>query len=121
MGKAIAILVFLVLLAGFAIIRSVAVGAKAAYEAVFDPGANDQRVRKIIENCFYRVNHYASTRLNNDRSNLAVVIAELTPMTQSFIMDEGYRVSSDAARNLVCKAMIAGGFASEAQLNAEFA
>ena len=116
MGKALIAVVFLGFFVIFLIVKFVLSGAKAAYEAVFDPNAKDDRARRILENCFVRIAHTMSARYDGNPANLRLLIAEMVPKLQAYIFDEGYKVPSQIAQNLVCRAIVVGRYATEEEV-----
>jgi hypothetical protein len=116
MGKGLVLLVFAVCFVAFVVLKLVFVGTKAAYEAVFDPGAKDQRVRELISHCMLRVSHAMHERYNGQPGQLRVAILELTPLVQSIILERGYKADAAMARAIVCSAIVAGGHASQSEI-----
>ena len=112
MGKAIIFVVFAVGFVIFLLIKLVATGTKAAYEAVFDPGAKDERARAVISDCMLRVSHVMHENYKGNEAELGLAILQLTPAVQSLVMDKGYRIDSGIARQIVCDAIVAGGHAT---------
>jgi len=52
MGKAIVLVFFVGAFIVFAIIKAAFFGAKEAYNAVFNPNANDEKVKQVIAQCY---------------------------------------------------------------------
>jgi hypothetical protein len=117
MGKGIVFVVFLIGFVIFMLIKLVATGTKAAYEAVFDPGAKDEHIRSLIAECMLRVSHVMHEKYTGKEAELGLAIAQLTPAVQSMVMDKGYRITSTIARQIVCDAIVAGGHASREAVN----
>lgn len=117
MGKAVGGIFFIGLFIVFLIVKYAFTGAKAAYEAVFDPQAKDDRIRTLIENCMLRVSNAMHEKYNGDESGLSLAILHLTPMVQSAIMEAGYNVPAAVARSIVCDAIVNGKHASRSQVN----
>jgi hypothetical protein len=116
MGRAIAIFFFIVCFLVFVAIKAAATGAKAAYEAVFDPGAKEERIRAILRNCYERVTRAIRQRHDGRTETLRILIAEQVPAVQAYIFDQGYKVPADMARRLVCTAIVDANLASEDQV-----
>jgi hypothetical protein len=116
MGKAVVFIIFAICFVIFILFKYVFVGAKAAYEAVFDPNAKDDRIQRILGNCYTRVVAAMSQRYNGNPDNLRLLIAELVPTIQSYIFDEGYKVPSSVAKAVVCQAIVTANIASEDQV-----
>lgn len=117
MGRAAVFVVFAIGFVVFLLIKLVATGTKAAYEAVFDPGAKDERIRSLISECMLRVSHVMHEKYTGNEAELGLAIAHLTPAVQSMVMDKGYRLDSKIAKQIVCDAIVAGGHASREAVN----
>jgi hypothetical protein len=116
MGKAIGFLVFFAFFIVFAVIKTMMTGAKAAYEAVFDPNAKDARVEKLVHDCMLRVSHTMHEKYTRQPGELKMAILQLTLVVQSMILEAGYKVEAAVAANIVCKAIVIGGHASDAEI-----
>lgn len=117
MGKAIGLIFFFVLFVVFSVIKSAAKGAKAAYEAVFDPNAKDERIKNLVGNCMLRVSHTMHEKYSGNPSELPLAIVHLTPVVQSMILEAGYNVPANVARSIVCDAIVFGKHATEDQVS----
>lgn len=117
MGKAFVFVVFLICFVIFAIIKFVVVGTKAAYEAVFDPNAKDERARAVIAQCMAAVQHVMQNNYSGQPGELSMAILQLTPAVQSLILDRGYQVTSVIARAIVCDAIVTGGHATREEVD----
>ena len=51
-----------------------------------------------------------------DRRTLRQLIAEMVPLTQSYVFDSGYKIPSDLAKTLAISAVVASGRASEREI-----
>jgi len=112
MGRAVIFIVFAIGFVIFMLIKLIATGTKAAYEAVFDPSAKDSRARAVISECMLRVSHVMHEKYKKNEIELSLAILQLTPAVQSMVMDKGYRIDSGMARQIVCDAIVAGGHAT---------
>lgn len=117
MGRAIVFVVFFVGFIIFAVIKVAVVGTKAAYEAVFDPNAKDERVRRLVANCMLRVSHVMHEKYTGQPGELSVAILQLTPAVQSMILEQGYQVTADIAKSIVRGAIVAGGHATQEEVD----
>ena len=116
MGKALLAVVFLVGFVIFFLAKTVMVGTKAAYEAVFDPSAKDERTKALVSDCMLRVSHKMHETYTGKTGELTLAILQMTPMVQSFFFDKGYKLDSTIARGLVCEAIVVGGHASREEV-----
>jgi hypothetical protein len=116
MGRGVIFIVFLVGFVIFTILKMIFVGTKAAYEAVFDPSAKDERIRGIIADCIVRVNDVMRTQYEGGLGELSILILHLTPMVQSYILERGYQTTAAIARGIVCDAIVIGGHATHEEV-----
>ncbi|MDM0116214.1 hypothetical protein QTI66_29030 [Variovorax sp. J22R133] len=116
MGKALIGVVFIIGFVVFLVAKTVILGTKAAYEAVFDPTAKDDQTKALISDCMLRVSHKMHESYTGKAGELTQAILHLTPMVQSFFFDKGFKVDSAIARRLVCEAIVAGGHASHEEV-----
>lgn len=117
MGRAVIFIVFLIGFVLFALLKMIFSGTKAAYEAVFDPNAKDERIKALIEDCMLRVSHSMYQNYTGKSGELTLAILQLTPVVQSLILDRGYKANSDEARSIVCQAIVMGGHATQEEVN----
>lgn len=117
MGRAFVFVIFLIGFVIFAIIKFVIVGTKAAYEAVFDPNAKDERAKAVIAQCMAAVHHVMHNNYTGKPGELSMAILQLTPAVQSLILDRGYQVNSAIARAIVCDAIVTGGHATREEVD----
>lgn len=113
MGRAIIFVVFLIGFVVFALLKMVLVGTKAAYEAVFDPNAKNERIRSLIDSCMLRVSHVMHETYTGKPGELSMAILQLTPAVQSMILEHGYQVNAEIAQAIVRNAIVAGGHATQ--------
>ena len=116
MGRAIIFVVFVIGFIIFALIKFVLVGTKAAYEAVFDPTAKDDRVKTLVADCMLRVSHSMHELYTGKPGELSMAIMQLTPAVQSMILEKGYQVNAAIARSIVCEAIVVGGHATREEV-----
>lgn len=117
MGRAIIFVIFLIGFVVFALIKMVFVGTKAAYEAVFDPTAKDERVKTLVADCMLRVSHIMHERYTGHPGELSMAILQLTPAVQSMILERGYQINAAIARAIVCDAIVIGGHATREEID----
>lgn len=117
MGRAIIFVIFLIGFVIFALIKMVFVGTKAAYEAVFDPTAKDERVKALISDCMLRVSHVMHEKYTGQPGELSIAILQLTPAVQSMILEKGYQTNASIARAIVCDAIVIGGHATREEVD----
>lgn len=117
MGRAFIFVIFLIGFVIFAVIKMAVVGTKAAYEAVFDPNAKDERVRALVANCMLRVSHVMHEKYTGQPGELSMAILQLTPAVQSMILEQGYRVNADIAQAIVRNAIVEGGHATQEEVD----
>lgn len=117
MGRAIIFVIFIIGFVIFAIAKLIFTGTKAAYDAVFDPSAKDEKIKKLIADCMLRVSHSMHEKYTGQTGELSMAILQLTPAVQSMIMDSGYQVSSSVARKIVCDAIVIGGHATKEEVD----
>lgn len=113
------LLIFIVFIIGFfvfALIKITFVGTKAAYEAVFDPTAKDERISALVADCMLRVSHIMHEKYTGQPGELSMAIMQLTPAVQSMILEKGYQVSPAIARTIVCDAIVNGGHATRSEV-----
>jgi len=116
MGRAIVFIFFIVAAAIFWVIKAAVVGTKAAYEAVFDPAAPDRRIQAILEGLYLRLEQYMRQNYAGDIGKLRLLVAEMVPLAQSYVFDSGYKIPSEIARQIVIRAVIASGRATEQEV-----
>ena len=116
MGRGIVLIIFIIGFVVFAIAKMAIVGTKAAYEAVFDPNAKDERIKSLVSDCMLRVSHIMHEKYTGQPGELSMAILQLTPAVQSMILEKGYQASADIARTIVCSAIIAGGHATREEV-----
>lgn len=116
MGRAAIWVIFMIGFVIFLMIKFVIVGTKAAYEAVFDPNAKDERVKELISLCMLRVSHAMHEKYTKQPGELQMAILQLTPVVQSMILERGYRADASIARAIVCSAIVAGGHATQEEV-----
>lgn len=95
----------------------VLLGTKAAYEAVFDPTAKDERIKALVADCMLRVSHTMHEKYTGQPGELSMAILQLTPVVQSFILERGYQTTAAIARVVVCEAIVAGGHATREEVD----
>ena len=117
MGRGVVFVVFLIGFVVFALIKYVFIGTKAAFEVVFDPNTNDHKVKLIAAKCADLVELSMKRNYKGDPKELSIAIHMLTPYVQSLILDHGYQVDSAVARRIVCSAIVAGGYATRAEVD----
>lgn len=117
MGKAFGYIVFLGFFVVFVIIKHFMRGAKAAYEAVFDPNAKDDRVRRLLETCIFKVSNLMNQRYSGNVNDLPSAILHLTPVVQSMILEAGYKAPAHIAQAIVCDGIVIGNHATRLQVN----
>ena len=117
MGRAFIFVIFVIGFVVFAIAKLIFTGTKAAYDAVFDPSAKDERIKTLIAECMLRVSHSMHEKYTGQAGELSMAILQLTPAVQSMIMDKGYQVSSANARKIVCDAIVIGGHATREEVD----
>jgi len=116
MGRLLVFVIFLIGFLFFAFIKIAIVGTKAAYEAVFDPTAQDERVKSLITECMLRVSHIMHEKYTHQPGELSMAIQQLTPAVQSMILEKGYRADASIARTIVCDAIVMGGHATREEV-----
>lgn len=116
MGRAIVLVIFVIGFVVFALIKMVFVGTKAAYEAVFDPTAKDDRIKALISDCMLRVSHTMHEKYTGKPGELSMAILQLTPAVQSMILEKGYQTNAAIARVIVCDAIVIGGHATREEV-----
>lgn len=117
MGKGIVFVVFVIGFIIFAVIKFVIIGTKAAYEAVFDPNAKDERAKALIAECMMAVNHVMREKYTGQPGELSMAILQLTPAVQSMILNKGYQANSVIARTIVCDAIVVCGHATREEVD----
>jgi hypothetical protein len=116
MGRLLWMVAFFVSFVIYAIVKSVATGATAAYEAVFDPNAKDQRIQELVGYCMLRVSHAMHEHHASEPGELKMAILQLTPVVQSLILEAGYKVNASIAERIVCQAIVVGRHATEEEI-----
>ena len=117
MGRAIIFVIFLIGFVIFALIKMVFVGTKAAYEAVFDPTAKDERIKALVADCMIRVSHTMHEKYTGKPGELSMAIMQLTPAVQSMILEKGYQTNAAVARAIVCDAIVIGRHATREEVD----
>ncbi|MXS85918.1 hypothetical protein ABO04_08360 [Nitrosomonas sp. HPC101] len=117
MGRAGIFVIFLIGFVVFTLIKMIFVGTKAAYEAVFDPTAKDERVKALIADCMLRVSHIMHEKYTGQPGELSMAILQLTPAVQSMILEKGYQTNAAIARAIVCDAIVIGGHATREEVD----
>lgn len=117
MGKGFVFVIFIIGFIFFAIIKLVITGTKAAYEAVFDPDAKEEKVRELIASCMLVVHQIMTEKYTKQPGELSIAIMHLTPAIQSIILENGYQVDAEIARKIVCNAIVSGGHATQEEVD----
>lgn len=117
MAKGFILVIFIICFVIFAILKMIFAGGKAAYEAVFDPNAKDERIKSLISECMLRVSHAMHEKYKGQPGELSMAILQLTPVVQSMILEKGYQINAEIARSIVCEAIVTGGHATREEVS----
>lgn len=114
MGKGIVFIVFAIGFIVFLILKVIFVGAKVAYDSVFDPNSRNEKILLLIDDCKLKVSHemYAHKEILGGARLL-----RLMNMVQDMIFQRGYgKVEPDILYGIVCQAMLEGKHATENEI-----
>lgn len=121
MGRGFIFVIFFICFVVFAIIKLAFTGAAAAFEAVFDPNAKDERITKLINDCMIKVSHVMHQKYTAQPGELKMAILQLTPAVQSMILEAGYKIEATVAAKIVCQAIVDGGHATAEEVQSALA
>lgn len=121
MGRAFIFVIFFACFVVFAIIKLAFTGVAAAFEAVFDPNAKDEKIKALINDCMIKVSHVMHQKYTKQPGELKMAILQLTPAVQSMILEAGYKAPATVAAGIVCQAIVGGGHATEEEVKSTLA
>lgn len=116
MGRAIGLVVFVILFIIFAIVKASIQGGKAAYNAVFNPNAKDEAVMKLLSMIFVTVQEYMRRNYSGNTADLSSAVMKCTHDAQKLIEANGYNAPISITETIVKEAIATGGFATTADL-----
>lgn len=105
MGRAIALLAFLAFFLVFALFKSIAGGAKAAYTAVFDKPDLTEHESLTFAGAFTIIDFELKKSYDLSRHNLAEVLLSVIPKVRDWMTGRGYNMTLCEARELVLQAI----------------
>jgi len=116
MGRAIGLVVFVILFAIFAVVKASIQGGKAAYNAVFNPSSKDEAVMKLLAMIFVTVQEYMRRNYSGNSTDLSAAVLRCTHEAQRLVEANGYTAPISVVENIVKEAIVRGGFASPNEL-----
>lgn len=117
MGRAAVIIIFIIGFIVFAIAKAIFTGTKAAYNVIFDPNSKEEKIQAIVNDAMIRVDLAMHQKYKKQYGELQLLIAQLTLEVQSFVLEKGYNLPSNVAKQIVCEAIVIGGHATYEEIN----
>ena len=105
MGRIAGFIIFLAFFVVFALIKFVFTGARAAYQAVFNPNNLDENAKLFLGRVWVKTDLELKTAYMEDGRSIQGIVSDLIPQIQSLGREFGYEIDRNLSKNLILRAI----------------